>query len=370
MKLLYFSQDYTVHDYRFLEKLAETGHDVWYLRFETNPVPMETRPIPTAIKVVDWMGNRTYRLQGRDRFKLFLKFRNLLRQLKPDLVHAGPVQTCGFFTALAGFRPMLLMSWGSDILTHADTSIIERWKTKFTIRRADMIACDCLAVRDKILKLARYPADRIIIFPWGVELGKFHPAPSSLRLREKLGWKDSNYIVMNTRSLEPIYGVEVFLEAVRDVVKKAPETRILMLGNGSLEPRVKDFIAQENLGGVVKLTGRVPHDMLPDYFNEADLFVSTSYSDGSSVSLLEAMACQLPVVVTDLPSNREWLTPGTNGWLVRYGDIDALSSAILEAMKNRSKAKGMGKTNAAVVRQKADWDKNFNILLEAYQELV
>lgn len=260
------------------------------------------------------------------------------------------------------------MSWGSDILNEADKSVLSRWMTKFTIKRADLIACDCLAVRDKIVALTGYSTDRIAVFPWGVDLKQFEPRPSSLGLRDKLGWQD-NKIVITTRSLEPIYGVEVFLDAARRVIEEAPATRILMVGDGSLEPEVRAFIAQHSLEHAIYLAGRVPHNMLPDYFNEADLYVSSSYSDGTSVSLLEAMACKLPVVVTDLPSNREWVTTGVNGWLVPPGDARALSSALLEALEKNSKAEIMAETNLSAARQKADWNMNFAILAKAYEQL-
>ncbi len=368
MRVIYFSQDYTPHDYRFLEKLAQTPHEVWHLRFETSPIPLETRSLPSSICVVDWTGNRTYKLGWWSKLKLFLEFRRVLRQLQPDLVHAGPVQTCGFFTALAGFKPLLLMSWGSDIMAEADKNFFSRWVNKFTIKRAEMIACDCLAVRDRIIKMTGYPADKIIIFPWGVDLSQFHPAPSDLNLRDELDWKD-NKIVITTRSLEPIYGVEVFLKAAAQVMEKESGTRFLMLGDGSLRSKLESFIAEHNLGHAIYLVGRVPHNLLPNYFNEADLYVSSSYSDGTSVSLLEAMACQLPVVVTDIPSNREWVTPEVNGWLVPPGDSRALSFAILEALGQNGKTKVMAKANLSVVQQKADWNKNFTTLLGAYEKL-
>jgi glycosyltransferase involved in cell wall biosynthesis len=368
MRVIYFSQDYTPHDYRFLDKLAQTPHEVWYLRFETCPTPFETQPVPSNIRVIDWMGSQTYQLRGWDRLKLFLGLRRVLRQIHPDLVHAGPVQNCGFFTALAGFKPMLLMSWGSDIMSQADRNAISRCITRFTIRRADMIAADCLAVRDKIIKLAGYPAERIVVFPWGVDLNQFQPAPSRLKLRDKLGWQ-TNKIVITTRSMEPIYGVEAFMEAAKKVIEKAPDTRFLMLGSGSLEPKVKAFIGQNKLEPAIHLEGRVPHGRLPDYFNEADLYVSSSYSDGTSVSLLEAMACRLPVVVSDLPSNREWVSAGINGWLVPPGDALALSSAILEALEQKERVQVMAEKNISLVRQKADWDKNFSALLIAYERL-
>lgn len=369
MRVIYFSQDYTSHDHQFLAKLAQTPHEVWYLRFEANPTPFEMRPIPSDIKVIDWMGSRTYKSQSWDKLKLFWDFRRILRQIHPDLIHAGPVQSCGFFTALAGFKPLLLMSWGSDILTKANKSLMWRWITKFTIRRSSMIACDCSAVRDGIMKLVNYPADRIVEFPWGVDLSQFRPALSQSRLRDRLGWQENRILITN-RSLEPIYGVELFLEAARKVIEKAPDSRILMLGGGSLEPEVRTFIARHNLEHAIHFAGRVPHDKLPDYLNEADVYVSSSYSDGTSVSLLEAMACKLPVVVTDLPSNRQWVTPDVNGWLFPVGDAEGLSSAILEALEQKDKAEIMGETNMAVARHKADWDRNSAILLKAYQQLA
>ena len=369
MKIVYFSKDYTPHDYRFLEKLSRSRHEVWYLRLESSPVPLETRPVPPGIKVVDWRGSQGYHQRGLARIKLYHDFKGVIDEIRPNLIQAGPIQSCGFFTALAGFKPLLLMSWGSDILVDANKNALRRCLTRFTLRRADMIACDCLAVRDGILQLVNYPADRIIIFPWGVDLKQFRPVSSQLKLRDKLGWKD-NKVIITTRSLEPLYGTMVFLEAVREVVKNIPESRVLMLGGGSLEGEVKTFITQHNLGHVFHLAGRVQYDQLPRYFNEADIYVSSSYSDGTSVSLLEAMACKLPVIVTDLPSNREWVTPGINGWLVPSGDAQALGYAIMEALKQPGKRDSMSQANLSLAREKADWDKNFLSLLTAYQELV
>jgi len=76
------------------------------------------------------------------------------------------------------------------------------------------------------------------------------------------------------------------------------------------------------------------------------------------------------VVVTDLPSNREWVTPGVNGWLVPTGDAVALTSAILEALADGDKARNMAKVNLSIARNRADWNKNFNVLLEAYRRLA
>lgn len=368
-KILYFSQDYTPHDYRFLAKLAQSPYEVWYLRLKSGPTPPETRPLPSGVKMVEWPGKKREKERGWNKVKRLLDLRRIRRELQPDLIHAGPVQTCGLLVALSGFKPFLLMSWGSDILAKPGQSVLSWLITVFTIRRAGMIACDCLAVRDRIMALAKYPEDRIVVFPWGVDLNQFHSAPSRLALRSKLGWQNKKIVVW-TRSLEKIYGVGVFLEAVRRISAVKPDVRFVMLGEGTLRPQVEDFITRHNLKKVIYLAGRVAHDLLPHYFNEADVYASCSYSDGSSVSLLEAMACQLPVVVTDLPANREWVKPGVNGWLTEPGNAKALATALLDALADEERRKSMGEANALVIKERADWDKNFPLLLAAYERLM
>jgi glycosyltransferase involved in cell wall biosynthesis len=82
------------------------------------------------------------------------------------------------------------------------------------------------------------------------------------------------------------------------------------------------------------------------------------------------MACGLPVIVTDLPSNREWVQPGVNGWLVPPGDPEALGSTILEVLANEAGAKAVREANVSTIRQKADWQQNSDLLLAAYERLA
>ena len=177
-------------------------------------------------------------------------------------------------------------------------------------------------------------------------------------------------MVISTRSLERIYGIDTLLEAIRFTNEKNDDICFLLLGDGSLRTWVEDYIKHYNLSHAVHLTGRIDYQLLPDYFNEADLYVSTSYSDGTSVSLLEAMACGLPVIVSDLPSNREWVQPDINGWLVSPGNTEALGMAIPAVLGQKDKLSAMGQANLALVREKADWSKNSDLLLEAYERMA
>src|SRR5690349_3855202 len=116
MRVLYFSRSYTTHDRRFLVELAKSSHEVWYLRLEDDAVCYETRPVPDKIQVLQALASGKRADTPEAWIRLIPDVQSVICRVKPDLVHAGPVPSCGFLTALAGFRPLLAMSWGSDIL--------------------------------------------------------------------------------------------------------------------------------------------------------------------------------------------------------------------------------------------------------------
>jgi glycosyltransferase involved in cell wall biosynthesis len=102
----------------------------------------------------------------------------------------------------------------------------------------------------------------------------------------------------------------------------------------------------------------------------ADIYISPSHVDGSSVSLLEALASGLPCLVSDIPGNKEWIEDGVNGWTFRDGDVDDLAEKILLAIKSRRSFRKIGEAARKTAEEKADWEKNFGKLLEAYDKVV
>jgi glycosyltransferase involved in cell wall biosynthesis len=99
----------------------------------------------------------------------------------------------------------------------------------------------------------------------------------------------------------------------------------------------------------------------------SDLYVSASHTDGSSISLIEALASGRPAIVSDIPGNREWIEPGVNGWWFNDGDEEDLSRAILAAVNQRHQFPEMSKAARGTAESRADWGKNFSYLLDAYQ---
>lgn len=369
MRLLYFSRDYTTHDRRFLHKLTQTDHEVHYLRLEDDGVDYEKRPVPPGVHLVEWPGGRGRAEGPEDWLRLLAPLQEVLDRVKPDLVQAGPVQSCALMTAILGFHPLLVVSWGSDILVDADRDDFWRWMTKYTLDRSDMLLCDSMTVLEKVQQIDEYPSEDAVVFPWGVDLNAFVPGPDTRGIRERLDWHDC-FVLLSTRAWNPRYGLDVLIEAFRMAHARSPTLRLMLLGTGRLAADVRGWITRHALDEVVHCPGQIPHAQLPEYFRSADLYVSCVSNDGSSVSLLEAMASGLPVVVTDAPGNREWVAGGKNGWLAPAGDPEQFAEAFQEAVGSPpARLKRMRALNRQRAQKGADWNRNFPKLLRAYARL-
>ncbi|HEY9075504.1 MAG TPA: glycosyltransferase [Anaerolineaceae bacterium] len=367
MHVLYFSRDYTPHDHRFLTSLVGAGIDTTFLRLERGARQVEDRPLPPQVLLASWRGGRIP-FRWRDAPGLAVSLRQVIAAVKPDIIHAGPVQTCAFLASLSGFKPLVTMSWGSDLLKDANRNVWLRLVTRWTLRRTAVLVGDCRAVQQKAAEFGFSPS-RVTLFPWGVDLDRFQPLTGERPLRQRLGWQDS-FVLLCLRSWEPIYGVDVALRGFALAARQEPRLRLILLGGGSQAGLIHQVIEENELRDRVYLGGQVRQADLPGYYQESDLYLSASHSDGTSVSLLEALACGKPVLVSDIPGNREWITQGQEGWFFPDGSVDSLADAILRAVHSPERLPGMSLAARRLAESRADWQKNFQRLLAAYQNIL
>jgi glycosyltransferase involved in cell wall biosynthesis len=144
----------------------------------------------------------------------------------------------------------------------------------------------------------------------------------------------------------------------------------MLLGGGSQGARIRQILLNGGVLDRVTFGGQVSQNELPRWYHWADVYISPSHVDGSSVSLMEALACGLPCLVSDIPGNREWVTEGQNGWLFPDGDADQLAAKILQAMGQRIMLPEIGNAARAVAEERADWKKNSAKLLQVYEKAL
>ena len=375
MRILYLSKAYSPHDHRFLSGLARTDHEVFFLRLEQADQQIEVRALPAKITQPDWLGGKRA-FRWRDVPGLTGDLRRVVADVRPDVIHAGPIQTCAFIAIRSAFRPIVSMSWGFDLQEDARRNIWWDWVTRYTLRRSTFFTCDADISRRLAIGYGMNP-ERISVFPWGVDLQHFKPrrpriARPSLghRSRHRQGTHAPSFVLLCNRSWEPRYGVDVLARGFAAAARRSPGLRLVLLGSGSRAEALRQILLDAGVMDRVEWGGRVSQADLPRWYRRCDLYVSPSHVDGSSVSLMEALACGLPVLVSDIAANKEWVQEGDNGWLFRDGDADDLAQKILSVAARPRTLEGIGRHARLVAERRADWKINFQILLRSYEEAV
>jgi glycosyltransferase involved in cell wall biosynthesis len=367
LKLIYFSLGYSTHDYRFLKSISEGGHEVFFVQLAGNQRQVESRSVPEGVTLVKWKGGRGP-FKWSSLPKLVFDFRRLVKEIQPDLIHAGPIQTCAFIAVLSGFRPILTMSWGFDLMDDVHKGRIWEFATRYTLKRSTFFTSDANVTKNKAVAYGMNP-DKTIVFPWGVDLEHFAPTtdyrPSTVADRPS-----SAITLFCNRSWETRYGVDVLARAFVKVAQQKENVDLILLGGGSQGASIRRILQSGGVEDFVTFGGQISQTDLPRWYHMADLYISPSHVDGSSVSLMEALACGLPCLVSDIPANKEWVTEDENGWLFRDGDADHLAEKILAAMNQREKLPEIGRASRRFAEKRADWKKNAAALMDVYRSLT
>lgn len=293
-----------------------------------------------------------------------MKFRKVIAEVQPDIIHAGPIQRVALIPAVANFHPLISMSWGFDLLKDANRNTFWKLITKYVLSKSDWMLADCQTVKQIAVGFG-FPDKKITVFPWGVNLNLFSPDERT-KMRKEIGFK-RDLLIIHTRSWEPRYGVDIALHGFQIAAASVPNLQMIMLGSGSQEERVKEFINSHGLSDQIHLFGYQENEKLTAFYQAADVYLSASHIDGSSVALMESMACGCPAIVSDIPANLEWITNGVEGWTFRDGDSEDLAKKIINAAGIKTKLKKFGKAARIKTEKFANWNHSVEKLLETYQ---
>ena len=178
-------------------------------------------------------------------------------------------------------------------------------------------------------------------------------------------------MIISLRRFEPIYDVATLVRAVPIVLKDVPDAKFIMVEKGSQEEELKNLAKSLGVSNSVIFTGWISGNKLPRYLASSDIYVSTSLSDaGLSASTAEAMACGLPVVITDFGDNREWVKDGVNGFVIPMKRPDILASKIVQLLNDENKRKEFGERNCRIINERNNWQKEMGKMDKLYQEMV
>jgi glycosyltransferase involved in cell wall biosynthesis len=287
--------------------------------------------------------------------------RGLIRELRPDVVHAHWFPGFGFFATLAGASPLVVMAWGSDVY-RADFR--QELVNRYVARRADLIMTDSAALIDRILDLGA-ASERMLLVNWGVDLETFHPdSGGRAALLERLGLGPGP-VILSPRSLSPIYNPATILEAFGRVGDRHPDAQLVLKHMAVTQPDLGELPHADR----VRLVGHVPYEAMADYYRAADVCVSIPSSDSSPRSAWEALACGCPLIVSDLPWVHELIVPDRHALVVPI-DAGALADAIDRVLTDGELAQRLQREGRELVTHHRDRDVEMARLARAYVDLA
>lgn len=338
MKLCLLANAASIHTRRWATYFSQNGHDVTVLSLSEGEIAGVTvRQVGPEPRTFGRLG---YLLS-------VLPVRRAIRELKPDLVNAHYAGGYGLVGALSGYHPLVVSTWGSDVLMVPREKPLMKIIIRACLHRADLVTSVAAHMSASIRAMGF--TGELFTVPFGADTSVFHPRNDDVREAE------SSPLIVSTRHLEPIYNVSLLVEAMPEIVAAVPSAMAVIVGDGTLRERLERRTRELGVERNVSFTGRLTEAGIAQYLSKATIFVSTSLSDGNNISLNEAMACGAFPVVTDIPANREWIENGRNGYLVSIQDPHDLAARILAGIQVPELRRSAAGLNWELIQQKGSW---------------
>jgi glycosyltransferase involved in cell wall biosynthesis len=369
MRLCYISNPNSSHTHRWLGWFVRHGHTVCLLA----DVPMKEA----------WQDT-----QAIDLSKIFyapiIRFpvwsvwlRGFLRRWRPDVLHAHRVNSAGWLAASCGFHPYIVTSWGSDVFIQPQRSRLARLLARYTLRNADLVTVNSQAMGDQVIRLGA-SADRVRNVQFGIEMDIFNPqsltAQQEIDLRQHLSIPEKAPLVLCPRAINSIYNIDIIFQSVPLVLQRFPQVVFVFINynadqdyKSSLDSMASDLGIEGNIHWLSPIRER---GNLAKLYHLSDVVISVPSSDGTPVSVLEAMACGRPMIVSDLPSLREYIHHGENGWLVPVGEPTVLAQHIIRFLENSDLSSDFGLKASQVVAATNNYDVNMQQMESLYYQLI
>jgi glycosyltransferase involved in cell wall biosynthesis len=205
---------------------------------------------------------------------------------------------------------------------------------------------------DALLQTKKFLGDQAIELPIGVDTTIFSPGTTSIR--QVLGWTDHNYVIGYVGRLIRLKGVDILAAAFREISKSIPDARLLVVGSGEKEGLIRTTLREEIARGIVHIESDVPNRRLADWYRAMNIFVMPSRYENFSNAIIEALACGVPFLASNVGGNRI-LSEGIGGFLFKEGSVNSLVITLRQLLARPKDIQSQGSFGAEYVKRKYTW---------------
>jgi glycosyltransferase involved in cell wall biosynthesis len=277
------------------------------------------------------------------------KLQAIIADYRPDIIHVHQANNYGYVATVANRKrfPLVLTTWGSDVLVLPRQGVIHRAVACRSLREADFVTADACFMADAIHGLVG--RSDVVIANFGVDIA----AAEEARPRER--------VIYSNRLHHGLYNIDRIITGAARFLKPRRDWSLTIAGSGPKTELLQSQAAAQIPPNQYRFIGFVPAEVNRLHSLASHIYVSIPTSDGTSMSLLEAMACGAIPVVSDIPANREWVRDGENGIVLRDGNLEEALERSLELDRSDVAAR-----NAAIIAERGSREANRRIFLSIY----
>lgn len=361
MKVLILADANSSHTFKWVTSLAQKGIYIYIFTLAE-----ASKSLLNNIENVEVLSNKQNTSSSSDLVKVkyltvITRLKQAIKEIKPDIVHAHYASSYGLLGALSGFHPFIISVWGSDIYEFPNKSFLHKQIIKYNLRCADNILSTSSNMIDEIIK---YTDKNITLTPFGIDLNKFTPKQSIPK---------KNEIVVGTiKALEKVYGIDILIKAFAHVKNIIPNItlKLLIVGKGSQMQSLIKLSNKLGISDAVVFVGYVEYKSIVKFYHQLDIFVAVSRSESFGVSVIEASACEIPVIVSDVGGLPEVVSDNHTGFIVKSENVEQTAIALKKLITNESLRQSMGKEGRDFVKTYYNWNDNVNQMIGIYENLL
>ena len=367
MKIMLLANANSVHTQRWAKSLADKGVEIFVFtlsKVEKNPFEAyKNIQLYSFGFSEEFTKSKEGRVAKIRYIKVLPKLRKKITQFKPNILHAHYASGYGSLATLSVFHPMVISVWGSDVYDFPKQSFFHRKLIEFNFSQADKILSTS-HIMAKETKL--YTNKEIIVTPFGIDLDLFKPMEINTLFNK------GDIVIGTVKTLEEIYGIEYLIKAFKIVVEKYPDLplKLLIVGGGSLEMKLTQLTKDLQIDQKTIFTGQIDYKEIPKYHNMLSISVSVSNSESFGVAIIEASACEKPVVVSDVGGLPEVVEDGVTGYIVQPRSSIETAKAIEKLLIDKSLRIQMGIDGRKRVKKLYNWEENVNQMIDIYRDVI
>lgn len=355
MRICFLASSHSAHIQKWSSYFISQGHEVHLVSFDSDTVEgAQHHPIGVC---VDPKGSDASKLKYLTSWK---KTKRIIDSIGPDLISVHYASSYGSLAALACQGDYVLSVWGSDIYEFPLKSPLHRILIKYALSKAGLLLSTSKAMAEEASKYTDRPFE---ITPFGVDAEMFKPS----------NHKNKRYTIAIVKTLSPKYGIDVLLEAAALVRQMRPDIDfvIRIAGDGLHANELHALSDNLGLAQCVEWLGYISQEEAAQVWSEADVaVVPSSAMESFGVSAVEAQACGVPVIISDVPGLMESTVPGRSSLTFPRGNSEELAKRIVELFDDPDLAQRLGQYGRENVIRNYLFDRCFSHIERLFMQYI